>query len=236
MVAQSHRFIGNSLPRPSQPRAMKSPYQAIQVPIRTAAERTRGREDRHVGQTAGAGRPAQHRRHGEGQRHDDEMLMPEQDELVVHRKPLPCVRGTGAQRASVAIWWPGLRCAAGAVNSDNTFILGNIMTPTSRAWPLGWAFPDCWPWPRWRRRMRQRAPSYLRSSRAPAISSRPAAMTAPIFWRRPFKAFDELILPSGPTARMRPTPRPHFKSTVTAQGRVTRTLYVAPQAARRSRS
>ena len=44
-----------------------------------------------------------------------------------------------------------------------------------------------------------------------------------------FKAFDELTLPSGPTVSDATNPKTHFKSTVTAQGRVTRTLYVAPQ-------
>src|ERR1700710_1400698 len=43
------------------------------------------------------------------------------------------------------------------------------------------------------------------------------------------KAFDELILPSGPTVSDATIPKTHFKSIVTAQGRVTRTLYVAPQ-------
>lgn len=43
-------------------------------------------------------------------------------------------------------------------------------------------------------------------------------------------AFDELVLPSGPMVfEANATPRNHFKSTVTAQGRVTRSLYIAPQ-------
>ena len=42
------------------------------------------------------------------------------------------------------------------------------------------------------------------------------------------KAFDELTLPSGPTVSDAANPKTHFQSTVTARGRVTRTLYVAP--------
>ncbi len=60
-------------------------------------------------------------------------------------------------------------------------------------------------------------------------SSPRAAMTARTILAQTFKAFDELILPSGPTVSDATNPKTHFKSTVTAQGRVTRTLYVAPQ-------
>ncbi len=42
------------------------------------------------------------------------------------------------------------------------------------------------------------------------------------------KAFDELTLPSGPTVSDATQPKPHFKSTITARGQVTRTLYVVP--------
>lgn len=43
-----------------------------------------------------------------------------------------------------------------------------------------------------------------------------------------FKAFDELKLPAGATTKDAANPSPHFATTVTARGRVTRSLYVAP--------
>ncbi len=43
------------------------------------------------------------------------------------------------------------------------------------------------------------------------------------------KAFDELNLPAGPTVSDATNPKTHFKSVVTARGRVTRSLYVAPE-------
>lgn len=42
------------------------------------------------------------------------------------------------------------------------------------------------------------------------------------------KAFDELMLPASAVAKDAANPSPHFASVVTARGRVTRTLYVAP--------
>ena len=42
------------------------------------------------------------------------------------------------------------------------------------------------------------------------------------------KAFDELKLPAGATAKDAANPSPHFTAMATAQGRVTRSLYVAP--------
>jgi OOP family OmpA-OmpF porin len=42
------------------------------------------------------------------------------------------------------------------------------------------------------------------------------------------KAFDELTLPAGPVVTDTTQSSPHFKSLVTARGKVTRTLYIAP--------
>ena len=42
------------------------------------------------------------------------------------------------------------------------------------------------------------------------------------------KAFDELTLPAGPVVTDATQTTPHFKSVVTARGKVTRTLYIAP--------
>lgn len=42
------------------------------------------------------------------------------------------------------------------------------------------------------------------------------------------KAYDELVLPSGPAVSDSTQPSPHFKTTVSNRGRVTRSLYIAP--------